>query len=105
MRQPYFLGKDKKYLYPFVGIDYVWNRDNSYKEKQLINSDEDDYSLNIRKNKESSAIFKSGLKFSYFIIENININGDLQWLHREKNYRDNDANFIFKPNVHYTNKD
>lgn len=98
----YILGKDKKYLYPFVGIDYVWNRDNSYKEKQLINSDEDDYSLNIRKNKESSAIFKSGLKFSYFIIENININGDLQWLHREKNYRDNDANFIFKPNVHYT---
>ena len=98
----YILGKDKKYLYPFVGIDYVWNRDNSYKEKQLINSDEDDYSLNIRKNKESSAIFKSGLKFSYFIIENININGDLQWLHREKNYRDNDANFVFKPNVHYT---
>ena len=98
----YILGKDKKYLYPFVGIDYVWNRDNSYKEKQLINSDEDDYSLNIRKNKESSAIFKSGLKFSYFIIENININGDLQWLHREKNYKDNDANFIFKPNVHYT---
>lgn len=98
----YILGKDKKYLYPFVGIDYVWNRDNSYKEKQLINSDEDDYSLNIRKNKESSAIFKSGLKFSYFIIENININGDLQWLHREKNYKDNDANFVFKPNVHYT---
>ena len=98
----YILGKDKKYLYPFVGIDYVWNRDNSYKEKQLINSDEDDYSLNIRKKKESSAIFKSGLKFSYFIIENININGDLQWLHREKNYRDNDANFVFKPNVHYT---
>ena len=98
----YILGNDKKYLYPFVGIDYVWNRDNSYKEKQLINSDEDDYSLNIRKNKESSAIFKSGLKFSYFIIENININGDLQWLHREKNYRDNDANFVFKPNVHYT---
>ena len=98
----YILGKDKKHLYPFVGIDYVWNRDNSYKEKQLINSDEDDYSLNIRKNKESSAIFKSGLKFSYFIIENININGDLQWLHREKNYRDNDANFVFKPNVHYT---
>ena len=98
----YILGKDKKYLYHFVGIDYVWNRDNSYKEKQLINSDEDDYSLNIRKNKESSAIFKSGLKFSYFIIENININGDLQWLHREKNYKDNDANFVFKPNVHYT---
>lgn len=98
----YILGKDKKHLYPFVGIDYVWNRDNSYKEKQLINSDEDDYSLNIKKNKESSAIFKSGLKFSYFIIENININGDLQWLHREKNYRDNDANFVFKPNVHYT---
>ena len=98
----YILGNDKKYLYPFVGIDYVWNRDNSYKEKQLINSDEDDYSLNIRKKKESSAIFKSGLKFSYFIIKNININGNLQWLHREKNYRDNDANFVFKPNVHYT---
>lgn len=98
----YIFGKDKKYLYPFVGIDYVWNRDNSYKEKQLINSDEDDYSLNVRKNKESNAIFKSGLKFSYLIAERININGDLQWLHREKNHRDNDANFIFKPDVHYT---
>lgn len=98
----YILGTNKKYLYPFVGVDYVWNKDNSYREKQLINSDEDDYSLNVRKNIESSAIFKTGLKFNYSFTEKFHINGDLQWYHREKNYKDNDANFIFKPDVHYT---
>lgn len=98
----YILGTNKKYLYPFVGVDYVWNKDNSYREKQLINSDEDDYSLNVRKNIESSAIFKMGLKFNYSFTEKFHINGDLQWYHREKNYKDNDANFIFKPDVHYT---
>lgn len=98
----YILGTNKKYLYPFVGVDYVWNKDNSYREKQLINSDEDDYSLNVRKNIESSAIFKTGLKFAYSFTEKFHINGDLQWYHREKNYKDNDANFIFKPDVHYT---
>lgn len=98
----YILGTNKKYLYPFIGVDYVWNKDNSYREKQLINSDEDDYSLNVRKNIESSAIFKTGLKFNYSFTEKFHINGDLQWYHREKNYKDNDANFIFKPDVHYT---
>ena len=98
----YILGTNKKYLYPFLGVDYVWNKDNSYREKQLINSDEDDYSLNVRKNIESSAIFKMGLKFNYSFTEKFHINGDLQWYHREKNYKDNDANFIFKPDVHYT---
>ena len=98
----YILGTNKKYLYPFIGVDYVWNKDNSYREKQLINSDEDDYSLNVRKNIESSAIFKTGLKFNYSFSEKFHINGDLQWYHREKNYKDNDANFIFKPDVHYT---
>ena len=98
----YILGTNKKYLYPFLGVDYVWNKDNSYREKQLINSDEDDYSLNVRKNIESSAIFKTGLKFNYSFTEKFHINGDLQWYHREKNYKDNDANFIFKPDVHYT---
>lgn len=98
----YILGTNRKYLYPFVGVDYVWNKDNSYREKQLINSDEDDYSLNVRKNIESSAIFKTGLKFTYSFTEKFHINGDLQWYHREKNYKDNDANFIFKPDVHYT---
>jgi hypothetical protein len=33
----YILGTNKKYLYPFIGVDYVWNKDNSYREKQLIN--------------------------------------------------------------------
>ena len=98
----YILGTNRKYLYPFVGVDYVWNKDNSYREKQLINSDEDDYSLNVRKNIESSAIFKTGLKFNYSFTEKFHINGDLQWYHREKNYKDNDTNFIFKPDVHYT---
>lgn len=98
----YILRTNKKYLYPFLGVDYVWNKDNSYREKQLINSDEDDYSLNVRKNIESSAIFKTGLKFNYSFTEKFHINGDLQWYHREKNYKDNDANFIFKPDVHYT---
>ena len=98
----YILGTNKKYLYPFIGVDYVWNKDNSYREKQLINSDEDDYSLNVRKNIEFSAIFKTGLKFNYSFTEKFHINGDLQWYHREKNYKDNDANFIFKPDVHYT---
>lgn len=98
----YILGTNKKYLYPFIGVDYVWNKDNSYREKQLINRDEDDYSLNVRKNIESSAIFKTGLKFNYSFTEKLHINGDLQWYHREKNYKDNDANFIFKPDVHYT---
>lgn len=98
----YILGTNKKYLYPFIGVDYVWNKDNSYREKQLINSDEDDYSLNVRKNIESSAIFKTGLKFNYSFTEKFHINGDLQWYHREKNYKDNDTNFIFKPDVHYT---
>lgn len=98
----YILGTNKKYLYPFIGVDYVWNKDNSYREKQLINSDEDDYSLNVRKSIESSAIFKTGLKFNYSFTEKFHINGDLQWYHREKNYKDNDANFIFKPDVHYT---
>ena len=98
----YILGINRKYLYPFVGVDYVWNKDNSYREKQLINSDEDDYSLNVRKSIESSAIFKTGLKFNYSFTEKFYINGDLQWYHREKNYKDNDANFIFKPDVHYT---
>lgn len=98
----YILGTNKKYLYPFIGVDYVWNKDNSYREKQLINSDEDDYSLNVRKNIESSAIFKTGLKFNYSFTEKFHINGDLQWYHREKNYKDNDANFIFKPDIHYT---
>ena len=51
---------------------------------------------------ESSAIFKAGLKFNYSFTEKFHINGDLQWYHREKNYKDNDANFIFKPDVHYT---
>lgn len=76
-------------------MDYVWNKDNSYREKQLINSDEDDYSLNVRKSIESSAIFKAGLKFNYSFTEKFHINGDLQWHHREKNYKDNEANFIF----------
>lgn len=98
----YILGTNRKYLYPFVGVDYVWNKDNSYREKQLINSDEDDYSLNVRKSIESSAIFKTGLKFNYSFTEKFRINGDLQWQHREKNYKDNEANFIFKPDVHYT---
>ena len=98
----YILGTNRKYLYPFVGVDYVWNKDNSYREKQLINSDEDDYSLNVRKSIESSAIFKTGLKFNYSFTEKFHINGDLQWHHREKNYKDNEANFIFKPDVHYT---
>ena len=98
----YILGTNRKYLYPFVGVDYVWNKDNSYREKQLINSDEDDYSLNVRKSIESSAIFKTGLKFNYSFTEKFRINGDLQWHHREKNYKDNEANFIFKPDVHYT---
>ena len=98
----YILGTNRKYLYPFVGVDYVWNKDNSYREKQLINSDEDDYSLNVKKNIESSAIFKTGLKFTYSFTEKFHINGDLQWYHREKNYKGNDANFIFKPDVHYT---
>ena len=98
----YILGINRKYLYPFVGVDYVWNKDNSYREKQLINSDEDDYSLNVRKSIESSAIFKAGLKFNYSFTEKFHINGDLQWQHREKNYKDNEANFIFKPDVHYT---
>lgn len=98
----YILGTNKKYLYPFIGVDYVWNKDNSYREKQLINSDEDDYSLNVRKSIESSAIFKTGLKFNYSFTEKFRINGDLQWQHREKNYKDNEANFIFKPDVHYT---
>ena len=98
----YILGTNRKYLYPFVGVDYVWNKDNSYREKQLINSDEDDYSLNVRKSIESSAIFKAGLKFNYSFTEKFHINGDLQWHHREKNYKDNEANFIFKPDVHYT---
>lgn len=98
----YIFGKDRKYLYPFVGIDYVWNKDNSYREKQLINSDKDDYSLNVRKNIESSAIFKSGLKFAYSFTEKFYLDGDFQWHHREKNYKDNNANFIFKPDVHYT---
>lgn len=98
----YILGTNRKYLYPFVGVDYVWNKDNSYREKQLINSDEDDYSLNVRKSIESSAIFKTGLKFTYSFTEKFHINGDLQWYHREKNYKGNDANFIFKPDVHYT---
>ncbi|MFR8991968.1 MAG: autotransporter domain-containing protein [Fusobacterium sp.] len=98
----YILGTNRKYLYPFVGVDYVWNKDNSYREKQLINSDEDDYSLNVRKSIESSAIFKAGLKFNYSFTEKFHINGDLQWQHREKNYKDNEANFIFKPDVHYT---
>lgn len=98
----YFFGTNRKYLYPFVNVDYVWNRDNGYREKQSINSDEDDYSLNVRKSIESSAIFKTGLKFTYSFTEKFHINGDLQWQHREKNYKDNEANFIFKPDVHYT---
>lgn len=96
-------GSDKKnYVYPYVGLDYMWNKDQGYIEKQDIIADEDNYALNVKKNTYPSLISKAGLKFKYNISEYWNINGDFTWYHSSKKPENTHADFIFKPEVHYT---
>lgn len=96
-------GNNKKnYVYPYAGLDYIWNKDQGYSEKQDTIADEDNYALNIKKNTSPSLISKVGLKYKYNISESWNINGDFTWYHSSKKPRNTHADFIFKPDVHYT---
>jgi len=96
-------GNNKKnYVYPYAGLDYIWNKDQGYSEKQDTIADEDNYALNIKKNTSPSLISKAGLKYKYNISESWNINGDFTWYHSSKKPRNTHADFIFKPDVHYT---
>ena len=65
-------------------------------------ADEDNYALNVKKNTSPSLVSKAGLKYKYNISESWNINGDLTWYHSSKKPRNTHADFIFKPEVHYT---
>lgn len=96
-------GNNKKnYVYPYAGLDYIWNKDQGYSEKQDTIADEDNYALNIKKNTSPSLISKAGLKYKYNISESWNINGDFTWYHSSKKPRNTHADFIFKPDVYYT---
>lgn len=96
-------GNNKKnYVYPYAGLDYIWNKDQGYTEKQDTIADEDNYALNIKKNTSPSLISKAGLKYKYNISESWNINGDFTWYHSSKKPRNTHTDFIFKPDVHYT---
>lgn len=100
----YILSGDdsKNYVYPYAGLDYIWNKDQGYNEKQDTTADEDNYALNVKKNTSPSLVSKAGLKYKYNISESWNINGDLTWYHSSKKPRNTHADFIFKPEVHYT---
>lgn len=96
-------GNNKKnYVYPYAGLDYIWNKDQGYNEKQDTIADEDNYALNVKKNTSPSLISKAGVKYKYNISEYWNINGDFTWYHSSKKPRNTHADFIFKPDVHYT---
>lgn len=96
-------GNNKKnYVYPYAGLDYIWNKDQGYNEKQDTIADEDNYALNVKKNTFPSLISKAGVKYKYNISEYWNINGDFTWYHSSKKPRNTHADFIFKPDVHYT---
>ena len=100
----YILAGDnrKNYVYPYAGLDYIWNKDQGYNEKQDTTADEDNYALNVKKNTSPSLVSKAGLKYKYSISENWNINGDFTWYHSSKSPRNTHADFIFKPDVHFT---
>lgn len=100
----YILAGDnrKNYVYPYAGLDYIWNKDQGYNEKQDTTADEDNYALNVKKNTSPSLVSKAGLKYKYSISENWNINGDFIWYHSSKSPRNTHADFIFKPDVHFT---
>lgn len=96
-------GNNKKnYVYPYAGLDYIWNKDQGYNEKQDTIADEDNYALNVKKNTSPSLISKAGVKYKYNISKYWNINGDFTWYHSSKKPRNTHADFIFKPDVHYT---
>ena len=78
-------GNNKKnYVYPYAGLDYIWNKDQGYNEKQDTIADEDNYALNVKKNTSPSLISKAGVKYKYNISEYWNINGDFTWYHSSK---------------------
>ncbi|MBC2856869.1 autotransporter domain-containing protein [Cetobacterium sp. 2A] len=87
-------------VYPYVGLDYVWDKKDNYKEKQDFNNTGGLYSMDISSSLLSTPISKIGLK-TKFNTSGYNISADFSWNHRFNDYESYGSYFNFKPDVKF----
>ena len=81
----YFLD-EKSYLYPYVGLDYIWYTRDGYKESG------DSYALEIDEKKLNTFVSKLGLLYEK-TWEKIGVFGDIGWQHYFEDFRSFDGKF------------
>lgn len=81
----YFLD-EKSYLYPYVGLDYIWYTRDGYKESG------DSYALEIDEKKLNTFVSKLGLLYEK-TWEKIGVFGDIGWQHCFEDFRSFDGKF------------
>lgn len=77
---------EKSYLYPHIGLDYMWYTRESYKESG------DSYALEIDENKLNTFVSKIGLLYEK-TWEKIGVFGDVGWQHYFDNFKSFDGRF------------
>lgn len=85
-------------LYPYIGLDYVWDKKESYDEKESYNGLGNSYAMHLDSSTLSTPISKLGLKGIYRY-SSYSLSGNINWQHRFKNFEDEDAYFKFNPDV------
>ena len=89
-----YIINEESYLYPHIGLDYVWYTREEYKE------DGGSYALDIDKNKLNTFVSKVGLMYEK-TWEKIGVFGDIGWQHYFEDFKSFDGTFYNESSAKY----
>lgn len=89
-----YIINEESYLYPHIGLDYVWYTREGYKE------DGGSYALDIDKNRLNTFVSKVGLMYEK-TWEKIGVFGDIGWQHYFEDFKSFDGTFYNESSAKY----
>ena len=89
-----YIINEESYLYPHIGLDYIWYTREGYKE------DGGSYALDIEKNRLNTFVSKVGLMYEK-TWEKIGVFGDIGWQHYFEDFKSFDGTFYNESSAKY----